>query len=125
MYRSWLRAAAVAFLTAGLASAASSVAAVRTERPPVIDGVLADQEWEGATRFNNFLQFEPWNGQPTRLRTTAYFLYNNTHVYFGVYAQDDRPEQITARLTRRDGALNQDDSVYIFLDTFHDRRTCY
>jgi len=108
-----------------MVAATHSVAAIRASHPPAIDGMLGELEWAGATRFENFLQFEPRNGQPARLKTTAYFLYDSTHLYFAVHAMDDRPDQITARLTRRDADLTQDDAVFIMLDTFHDRRTCY
>jgi hypothetical protein len=120
-----LKAAGLLFIAAGVAAAAHSVKAVRATRPPVIDGVIDELEWAGATRFENFLQFEPKNGQPSRFKTAGYFLYDGTHLYFAVHAVDDRPDQITARLTRRDAELSGDDSVYILLDTFHDRRTCY
>jgi len=35
---------------------------VRTSRARVIDGVIGEPEWAGATRFENFIQFEPQNG---------------------------------------------------------------
>jgi hypothetical protein len=110
----------------GLALAAqNTVTAVRATRPPAIDGMLAEGEWAGAARLRNFVQFEPQRGQPATQPTVAFLLYDDTHLYFAVQAFDDRPEQITARLTQRDAATSQDDSITIFLDTFHDRRTCY
>jgi hypothetical protein len=115
----------VAVLAAATVGSAQSVTAVRASRAPVIDGVLEESEWQGAARFENFMQFEPQNGQPARQTTAAYFLYDDTHVYFAVHAKDDRPDQLTARLTRRDDDLTKDDAVFILLDTFHDRRTCY
>jgi len=123
--RAGLAAVGLLCLAAGVAGAAHSPRAARASNPPVIDGAIGDAEWTGATRFENFIQFEPRNGQPSRLKTTAYLLYDSAHLYFAVYAEDDRPDQITARLTRRDADLTQDDSVYLLLDTFHDRRTCY
>jgi hypothetical protein len=106
-------------------TAQAPVTAVRATRPPVIDGVIEEAEWAGAARFENFIQFEPQRGKPATQPTVAYLLYDDTHVYFGVRAYDDRPDQITARLTQRDAVSSQDDSITIFLDTFHDRRTCY
>lgn len=110
--------------------------AVRTERPPAIDGVIGAEEWAGAARLENFVQFEPHKGQPARLKTVGYFTYDNTHIYIAVYAYDDRPDQILGRHSQRDGQIRlpqaprdpvafPDDAIIVFLDTFRDRRTCY
>jgi hypothetical protein len=87
--RTGLKVAGLLLLAAGVAAAAHSATAVRASRPPAVDGVIGESEWAGATRFENFLQFEPQNGQPSRLKTTAYFLYDSTHLYFAVHAEDD------------------------------------
>jgi len=106
--------------------AAPAVAvAARSQRPPKIDGVIEAGEWAGAARLENFVQFAPQRGKPATQPTVAYLLYDDTHVYLAVHAYDNQPERITARLTQRDASLSQDDSVTVFLDTFHDRRTCY
>lgn len=99
--------------------------AMQTEHSPRIDGVIDPVEWQDATRLDEFIQFEPFNGTPATQPTLVYLLYNNTHIFIGVHAHDDDPAQITARLTRRDDDLKNDDSIWIFLDTFFDHRTCY
>lgn len=119
---------ALALLLAAAETASAgpaSVTAARCLRAPRIDGVIEEGEWAGAARLNNFTQFAPQRGKPATQPTVAHVVYDDTHFYLAVYAYDDRPEQVTARLTQRDAALSQDDSVTIFLDTFHDRRTCY
>ena len=121
-------------VTAGLFSAfgwpalhaqTHSAIAVRTAAAPVLDGVLTDDEWRGAAEFSDFLQLEPRKGAPARQATRAYLLLDDTHVYIGVHALDDDPQSVTARLNNRDDPLTQDDSITVYLDTFHDRRTCY
>jgi len=102
-----------------------SVTAVRTATPPVIDGVIQPGEWAKAARVDNFIQLQPRRGAPATERTVAYILYDDLHIYVGVYAYDSEPGKITARLTRRDADMADDDSITIFLDTFHDRRNCY
>lgn len=99
--------------------------AARASAPPVTDGVIGDDEWRGAVEFSDFLQLEPEKGAPATQPTRGYLLLDDTHVYIAVYAYDDRPETITAQLNDRDGPLTQDDSITVYLDTFHDRRTCY
>jgi len=111
--------------TTGLTAGESPVAAVKTAQPPVIDGVIEPEEWAGATRLGNFTQLEPRRGDPASEDTLVYFLYDDTNLYFGVHCHDSQPETITARLNERDANLSQDDSIYIVLDTFRDRRTGY
>ncbi len=119
----WLAASSFC-VAAGIAQTAQPpVVAVRAARSPVIDGVIEEAEWAGAARLENFVQFQPQRGKPATQPTAAWFLYDDTHVYFAARAYDDRP--ITARLTQRDADTAQDDSFTVFLDTFHDRRTCY
>ena len=114
------------FLALGNASAeGQSTLAVHTTQAPVIDGVIADGEWYEAARLSNFIQLEPQKGEPATQPTVAFFLFDDTHVYIAVYAYDDAPQTITARLNNRDDPLTQDDSVTIYFDTFHDRRTSY
>ena len=81
------------------------IAAVRTERPPTIDGKIGADEWAGAARFENFVQFEPHKGKPATQRTVGYVLYDDTNIYVAVYAYDDQPEKIIARHAQRDGQV--------------------
>ena len=118
--------AVAALFTLGSAPAeAQSALAARTTLPPVIDGTIGDDEWQGATRLADFIQMEPRKGQPATQPTVGLFLFDDTHVYIGVTAYDNAPESITAQLNNRDDPLTQDDSVTVYLDTFHDRRTAY
>ncbi|MCP5120623.1 MAG: carbohydrate binding family 9 domain-containing protein, partial [bacterium] len=103
----------------------SPVAAAKSVQPPVIDGAIEPGEWAGAALFDGFVQLEPTRGAPASEDTTAYFFYDDTNLYFAVHCHDSKPESITARLNRRDDKLEQDDSISIVLDTFHDRRTGY
>lgn len=115
----------LALAAASLSAQQYSAIASRAIAPPVIDGILDEAEWCGATEFSDFLQLEPQKGAPARQATLGYLLFSETHLYVGVHASDDNPETITARLNNRDDPLTQDDSITIYLDTFHDRRTCY
>jgi len=99
--------------------------AVLTATPPVIDGTLDPDEWHGAAQLSDFLQLVPQRGEPATQITRAYILMDATNLYVGVHALDDQPDTVTARLNNRDDPLTQDDSITIYLDTFHDRRTCY
>ena len=126
----------VVCLAFGCSAGQPPVTAVRAQRRPIIDGVITADEWAGAARFENFVQFEPHKGKPAMQKTVGYFLYDDTHIYIAVYAYDNEPEKITARHGQRDGQVRMpqaprdpvampDDAIVVFLDTFHDRHTCY
>jgi len=101
------------------------VKGIKTELPINIDGMLDEPEWEAAPEASFFIQLQPEKGKPASERTIVRVLYDDDHVYFGFWCYDAEPDKIAAHMTRRDMDLRDDDSVYVLIDTFHDRRTCY
>ena len=92
------RALVVSIALLGLPVAASAqftLPGVRTETPPVIDGVLADGECSNAPAATGFVQFEPRRGEPSPFRTEARVLYDKQHIYVAFRAWD--PEPLTGR----------------------------
>jgi hypothetical protein len=67
----------------------------------------------------------PRDGEPVSERTIVYLGYDSKNIYAVWMCFDRTPEQIRARLVRRDGLPNDDDSVALQLDTFHDRKHAY
>ena len=100
-----------------------SIPARRAQRPPDIDGRVTEREWQGAARAENFLQFEPQRGASAELPTVVHVLYDDEFLYAGFQAWD--PEPPLSQMIERDDPIWDDDSVQVFLDTFHDRRTGY
>ena len=47
-------------------SAPSLIEAVQAVKPPVIDGVVAENEWPGAAVATTFIQYEPQQGSDRR-----------------------------------------------------------
>jgi hypothetical protein len=93
---------------------------VLAQAPPIIDGVLADGEWDGAPAAAGFVQFEPQRGERSPFRTDVRVLYDKQHVYVSLRAWDPKP--LTAQLTQRDADLTCDDAVGVLIDTFDDRQ---
>jgi len=91
--------------------------------PPVIDGVVNDEEWKGAAVATDFIQFQPRRGDPASAKTVAFVGMDASYIYVAFRCWDDQP--LTARLTQRDGDLLSDDSVVVVLDTTNDRQTGY
>ena len=99
------------------------VEAVQAAKPPVIDGVVDDNEWRGAVVVSDFIQFEPRRGEPSTTRTEVRVFYDAGHLYVAFRAWDSEP--LTAQLTQRDADLFGDDSVIVLLDSYGDRQSAY
>ena len=97
--------------------------AVKTATPPDIDGVLRTNEWQGAARVGDFLQYQPIRGNPAEFATTVFLLYDDTQLYVAFEAHD--PDPLISQMTVRDGQLWNDDSVQLYIDSFHDGRSGY
>src|SRR2546426_9064525 len=87
--------------------------------PPVIDGVIGEDEWKGAAMAAGFIQYEPRRGEPSGVRTEAIVLFDAGHLYVAFRVWDGEP--ITAQLTQRDADLFTDDAVAVLLGTTLDK----
>jgi len=105
-------------------NSARQVRAVRITTPPTIDGFLHEEVWKAAEPATDFVQLDPEEGQPASERTEIRLLYDDDALYIGAMMYDSRPNDIVARLTRRDNIL-ESDRIGIFIDSFHDHQTCY
>src|SRR5689334_6704515 len=106
-------------LVAGAALGAGGpgpVRAVRTPRPPGIDGVLAPGEWDAAPPFTDWVQQVPAEGAPPTERSALRILYDDHALYIAFRLDDRSPPDIVARLTRRDRDAGSD-SVQLDLDS--------
>ena len=118
---------------AGLAPAAAlgiltgrpNVTAVRTAQAPQIDGNLDDAVWQRATRITEFVQQSPLDGAPATENTEVYVAYDDTHLYFGLYAHYSQPSMMRASRVDRDRALYGDDIISVYFDTFLDQQRAY
>ncbi len=115
----------VILLTAPVADADDrfTITATRSGQPLRIDGDVTDNEWRGAARAENFLQYQPRRGDAAELPTVALVLYDDAFLYVGFRAWD--PEPLMSPMTARDDPIWNDDSVQVYIDSFHDRRSGY
>ncbi len=90
-----------------------------------VDGVPDETVWAMADSIAGFTQFEPVYNAPSQYPTSVRVLYDDRMIYFAFVCIDPEPDRITAAITRRDDDLPKDDGVVVFLDTFHDRSSCY
>ncbi|MEM1203334.1 MAG: DUF5916 domain-containing protein [Acidobacteriota bacterium] len=90
-----------------------------------LDGRLDDDAWSRAKPFEGFTQREPVELAPSTERTVLRVLYSDSSLYIGVECFDSDPSALIAQEMERDSLTFRDDSVGLFLDTFHDHRNAY
>jgi hypothetical protein len=100
------------------------VTVTRAEAAPVIDGKDDDAVWRTAPPITAFKQWQPTEGKAPRFKTEAKVAYDAANLYVFVRAFDPHPDSIIKLLERRD-SFTPSDMVWIFVDSYHDRRTGY
>ena len=105
--------------------ARKSVAAVRTEQPPILDGRLDDSVWQGAP-FVEDLHVVVSNefGEPGE-RSRVYVAFDENNLYFAARFWDSEPEGVVAKvLNKRDTSFGED-GFSITLDPYDQGRSGY
>ncbi|MBN1204939.1 MAG: carbohydrate binding family 9 domain-containing protein [Myxococcaceae bacterium] len=105
-------------------AAQESFQAVRTSRPPKLDGRLEEDAWARAPVFDTFARTFPDPSKPPSERTEVRVLYDDKNLYVGITCLDGAPASIIARLGRRD-RIPSSDEVRVMVESTGDRRTGY
>lgn len=123
MIRRTLTLAALTMVSA-LASgqAPPSVAAVRANVPPVLDGRDDDAVWQGITPTNGFREVRPTEDATPKQETSFRVAFDAENLYVFVRMLDSHPDSIDALMTRRDEG-SASDHITVMIDSYHDRRT--
>ena len=94
---------------------------MRLTQPPVVDGQVANEPlWNQVPAASGFVQTTPNEGQPASQRTELRVGYTDDTLFFGIVCYDDDTSAIVVSDSRRDGDLDETDSLRIVLDTYHD-----
>jgi Carbohydrate family 9 binding domain-like/Domain of unknown function (DUF5916) len=109
-------------LSAALLMTQDTVTITR-QPPPVIDGVIAVDEWRDAATVSLDYQVQPGDNVPPSQPTQVRLAFDEAHLYLAFISTDD-PAKVRARVTRRDDIAG-DDYVMVYLDTHNDRRRAY
>ncbi|MFI5256987.1 MAG: DUF5916 domain-containing protein [Gemmatimonadales bacterium] len=102
----------------------SGAVALRAGAPPTIDGIDNDPVWRAAPAITAFREWRPTEGKAPRFRTEARVAYDAANLYVFVRAFDPHPDSIARLLERRD-TFTASDMIWVFVDSYHDRRTGY
>jgi len=97
---------------------------LRTDHPPVIDGILDDPVWQEAPYVTGFKTFVPDFGKDMVEKTKGYVAYDAENIYFAFKCYDSQPDKIKAAVSARDN-VRPDDWVCINLDSFNDQQSLY
>jgi len=106
-------------------SPGSSIRAIRTTEPILIDGILDEAIWREIDPVTGFRQRWPVDGATATERTEVRVAYDDGTIYFGMIMFDSEPDRIMRSILHREGRIDKDDSFIIALDTYHDRRSAY
>jgi hypothetical protein len=102
----------------------SGVTAVHADVAPTIDGKDDDAIWRTAPPITAFKQWQPTEGKEPRFKTEAKVAYDAANLYVFVRSFDPHPDSIIKLLERRD-SFTPSDMVWVFVDSYHDRRSGY
>ena len=97
---------------------------IRTQEVPLIDGILNDNAWKHATIASDFVQIDPYNGEPGSQKSEVKFIYDDEAVYIGAMLYDTAPDSIVSELSKRDN-LGISDNFGIHIDPYNDAKTTY
>jgi len=111
-------------ITSAATSPPAMLKPLKTDKAPVVDGVLDDPVWKEAPFVTDFKTFIPDFGRDLSEETRAYYAYDNENLYFAFRCYDREPDKIRATLSKRDD-FRTDDFICINLDSFNDQQSLY
>ena len=99
------------------------VTALRITEPITLDGRLEEPFWHLAIPAADFIQSQPFAGQPSREQTEVRFLYDDNHLYIGVICFDSEARKMVVNDLREDFNFAGTDGISVIIDSLHDRRS--
>ncbi|MBC7777671.1 MAG: carbohydrate binding family 9 domain-containing protein [Phycisphaerae bacterium] len=97
--------------------------AVRTEKPPRLDGELDDECWETAPVMTDFITNSPNFGNPAAEKTEVRLVYTDEAIYVGAFLYQPG-KTIRHDLSARD-AESTADALHVAFDTYLDRQNAF
>ncbi len=104
-------------------SIALSGSATRTDVSPVIDGNLNDTEWLKADKITDFI-LQDAAGRAYQ-QTEVKILYDSTNMYIYAKCRDNDVQHLKLNARKKDGAVFNDDSLEILINTANGTKTYY
>lgn len=105
--------------------ATKSLQMVRTDTPPVIDGVLDDEGWARAAMIEDLHQMQPIEYSAATERSQIYVLYDQDALYVAARMWTSESARITANVLRQGASISNDDRLILIIDPFNSQRDGY
>jgi hypothetical protein len=103
-----------------------TVRTMRLPSPITIDGRLDERFYEIVPPVSDFIQQEPFEGEPATERTDVWVFYDDAHVYVSARLWETEPSRrVTSDMQRDAFNLFNNDHFGVAFDTFYDRRNGY
>ncbi|MCG8468369.1 MAG: carbohydrate binding family 9 domain-containing protein, partial [Gemmatimonadetes bacterium] len=99
--------------------------AQRAEQPPVVDGSLDEAVWQDAPVMTDFVQRDPFDGQPASERTEVRILFDDDAIFVGVWAWDEDADAIIPGDRIRDTEVDESDAIVMAFDTYNDDQNAF
>lgn len=102
-----------------------TIQAIRATGSISIDGRIDEDDWSKATAFSEFFRMEPRQGGEYNYMTYVKVLFDETNLYFGVFAKDSLGKKgIRVQDLRRDFSWGENDIFGIQLDPQNLKQYC-
>ena len=81
-----------------------SIEAYKTDKRPIIDGIIEHELWSDVPKAKNWTQLEPKNGEQERQnqKSEVQFMYDDRALYIGAMFYDSSPDSIYTEFSLRD-----------------------
>jgi hypothetical protein len=100
------------------------VEAIRISSPLLIDAVLDEEVYGRAVPAKDFVQLQPYNGQPSFQPSEVFFFFDEHAVYVGAILRDSKPDSIYNFLTQRDN-IGMSDYFGVYFDPYNSGLVSY
>ena len=101
-----------------------TVEALCISHPLKIDGVLNEDVYGKVSPAKDFVQLQPYNGEPSFQSSEVYFFYDQTAVYVGAMLYDESPDSIFNYLSSRDN-IGMSDYFGVYFDPYNKGQLAY
>ena len=103
-------------------SGPKSIETIRTEKAPIIDGVLEREIWSGIPLANQWTQTAPRNGEMERpdQKSEVQFIYDDKSLYVSAFFYDSNPDLISREYSLRDEWDKNCDWFGIWITPYND-----
>jgi hypothetical protein len=96
----------------------------RCTAPVTIDANPTDSCWQAIEPTNQFIQYEPYAGAPSKFNSEVKIIYSDYAIYVLAQMYDPNPDSIMQQLSTRDN-IGQSDFFGLSIDGFNDAQTGY